>query len=79
MARYTGTIQWFSRAKGYGFIRRDDGGEYFVHHTAIRMEGFRALEGGERVTFEIGRGPRGDQAEEVHSLDRRDLNSFPLS
>lgn len=71
MARYTGTVEWFSRAKGFGFIRRDDGGEYFVHYTAIRMDGFRALEAGERVTFEIGVGPKGDQAEEVERAEER--------
>ena len=63
--RHKGVVQWFSRAKGYGFIREDGGSDLFVHHTGIRMDGFRALEGGERVTFEIGIGPRGAQAEEV--------------
>lgn len=63
--RRRGTVQWFSRAKGYGFIREDGGGDIFVHHTAIRVGGFRALEGGERVTYEIGTGPNGAQAEDV--------------
>ena len=65
MPRRKGTVQWFSRAKGYGFIREDGGGDLFVHHTGIRMKGFRALESGSRVTFEIGAGPRGAQAEDV--------------
>ena len=65
MMRRKGTVQWFSRAKGYGFLREDGGGDLFFHHTAIHMSGFRALEGGQRVTFEIGNGPRGAQAEEV--------------
>ena len=63
--RHKGVVQWFSRAKGYGFIREDGGGDIFVHHTGIRMSGFRALEAGERVTYEIGSGPRGAQAEDV--------------
>jgi len=72
MTRHKGTVAWFSRAKGYGFIRRDDGGDIFVHHTGIRVDGYRALEGGERVTFEIGVGPNGDQAEDVVPVDRKD-------
>ncbi len=65
MSRHTGTVSWFSRAKGYGFIKEDGGSDLFFHHTGIRMEGFRALEGGDRVSFEIGNGPRGAQAEDV--------------
>jgi len=65
MPRHTGTVSWFSRAKGYGFIKEDGGSDLFVHHTGIRMEGFRALEGGQRVSFEIGNGPKGAQAEDV--------------
>ena len=72
MTRHKGKVEWFSRAKGYGFIRRDGGGELFVHHTGIRGTGFRALESGERVTFEIGVGPKGDQAEDVVAVDRKD-------
>jgi len=72
MARYKGTVEWFSRAKGYGFIRKDGGGEIFVHYTGIAAEGFRALEGGTRVTFEIGWGPRGDQAEDVRPAGQND-------
>ena len=65
MPRRTGTVQWFSRAKGYGFIREDGGSDIFVHFSGIRAKGFRALEGGQRVSYEIGNGPRGAQAEEV--------------
>ncbi len=65
MPRHTGIVQWFSRAKGYGFIKEDGGSDLFVHHTAIRTEGFRALEGGQRVSFEVGSGPGGAQAEDV--------------
>jgi CspA family cold shock protein len=71
MPRRTGTVSWFSRAKGYGFIKEDGGGDLFVHHTGIRMAGFRALEGGDRVSFEIGNGPRGAQAEDVVREDSR--------
>ena len=65
MPRRTGTVQWFSRAKGYGFIREDDGSDIFVHFSGIRAKGYRALEGGQRVTYEIGAGPHGAQAEDV--------------
>lgn len=71
MPRHTGIVQWFSRAKGYGFIRDDAGGDLFVHHTGIRMSGFRALEADQRVTFEIGIGPRGAQAEDVETEEAR--------
>jgi CspA family cold shock protein len=71
MPRHTGTVSWFSRAKGYGFIKEDGGSDLFVHHTGIRMEGFRALEGGQRVSFEIGNGPKGAQAEDVVPDDSR--------
>ena len=50
----TGVVQWFSRAKGYGFIREDGGSDIFVHHSQIAGEGFRALETGERVRFSVG-------------------------
>ncbi len=71
MPRHVGTVQWFSRAKGYGFIKEDGGSDLFVHHSKIRMTGFRTLEGGDRVTFEIGTGPGGAQAEDVVREDSR--------
>jgi CspA family cold shock protein len=64
-----GVVQWFSRAKGYGFIREDGGSDIFVHHSQILGEGFRALETGQRVRYEIGDGPGGAQAIEVEPLD----------
>ncbi len=64
-----GVVQWFSRAKGYGFIREDGGSDIFVHHSQILGEGFRALETGQRVRYEIGDGPGGAQAIEVEQLD----------
>jgi CspA family cold shock protein len=57
--REVGTVKWFNDAKGYGFIERDGGGDVFVHHTAIQVEGFRTLGQGERVEFELTNGPKG--------------------
>jgi len=61
-----GTVKWFNNAKGYGFIEPDGGGgDVFVHHTAIQMEGFRTLTQGEEVTYESTEGPKGLQARNV--------------
>jgi cold shock protein len=64
----TGTVKWFNDAKGYGFISREDGADVFVHHTAILAEGFRTLNQGDRVSFEVGEGPKGPQARNVVRL-----------
>ena len=62
----TGTVKWFNNTKGYGFIAPDDGGEdVFVHHTAIKMEGYRKLVEGQKVEFEVTTGPKGFQAQNV--------------
>ena len=62
----TGTVKWFNDAKGFGFIAPDGGGkDVFCHHTAIEMDGFRTLAEGQRVTFEVTRGPKGLQAQHV--------------
>ena len=61
----TGTVKWFNDAKGFGFITREGGPDVFVHHTAIQAEGFRTLAEGQRVEFEVTRGPKGDQATNV--------------
>ena len=53
-----GTVKWFNSEKGYGFIAVDGGQDLFVHYTAIDMEGYRSLEDGQRVEFEVGQGPR---------------------
>ncbi|RME08595.1 MAG: cold-shock protein [Anaerolineae bacterium] len=66
--RYIGTVRWFNNRKGYGFIGREDGEDVFVHFTAIRMEGFRRLDEGQRVEFSIEEGPKGIQAADVVPL-----------
>lgn len=64
----TGRVKWFSAEKGYGFLEREDGGDVFVHYSAINGEGFRTLNEGERVEFEIVEGDRGPQAANVVRL-----------
>jgi cold shock protein len=61
----TGTVKWFSAEKGYGFISREDGPDVFVHHSAITMPGFRTLEEGQRVEFDVGPGRKGEEAQNV--------------
>ncbi|MCH9007482.1 MAG: cold-shock protein [Calditrichaeota bacterium] len=63
--RETGTIKWFNSTKGYGFITRDQGGDIFVHYTSIRGEGYRTLEEGMKVEFEVTDGQKGPQAQDV--------------
>jgi CspA family cold shock protein len=60
-----GKVKWFSKEKGYGFIEKDGGGDIFVHYTGIAGTGYRNLEEGERVSFEIVEGQRGPQAVNV--------------
>lgn len=66
--RETGTVKWFNNAKGYGFISRDMGEDVFVHHTAIQGTGFRTLDEGQRVEFNVEQGPKGLQATNVTPL-----------
>jgi len=62
----TGTVKWFNDAKGFGFITQDNGGEdVFCHHTAIAAEGFRTLAEGQKVSFDVTKGPKGLQAQNV--------------
>ncbi len=65
----TGVVKWFNDAKGFGFITQDGGGEdVFCHHTAINAEGFRSLAEGQKVEFEVKRGPKGLQAANVRVI-----------
>ncbi len=60
-----GRVKWFNPEKGYGFIERDDGGDVFVHFSAIQSEGFKTLNEGDQVEFEVVEGQRGPQAANV--------------
>ncbi|HEV2089143.1 MAG TPA: cold-shock protein [Cryptosporangiaceae bacterium] len=60
-----GTVKWFNSEKGYGFIAVDNGADVFVHYSAIQMDGYKALEDGQRVEFEVTQGPKGPQADAV--------------
>ena len=60
-----GKVKWFNNEKGFGFISRDGGADVFVHHTAIQGEGYKSLEEGQAVEFEVTHGPKGEQASNV--------------
>ena len=63
--KVTGTVKWFNDSKGFGFICREDGPDVFVHHSSIQGEGFKTLAEGQKVSFDITKGPKGDQASNV--------------
>ena len=63
-----GTVKWFSNQKGYGFITSETGKDVFVHHTAIQGEGYKSLEEGQQVEFDVQQGPKGEQATNVTKI-----------
>ncbi len=64
----TGVVKWFNDTKGFGFISRQGGEDVFVHHSAIQSNGFRSLQEGQQVQFNVVKGPKGWQAERVQVL-----------
>jgi CspA family cold shock protein len=75
--RSQGTVKWFNPEKGYGFITRDDGPDLFVHHSAIQGTGFKTLNEGERVEFDVVQGQKGPAAENLVRLDAPAGGSAP--
>lgn len=63
-----GTVKWFNNSKGFGFIEQDGGKDVFVHHSSIQMEGFKSLDEGTRVSFDLVEGPKGPAAENVKKM-----------
>src|SRR5207253_8607121 len=68
VSKEQGTVKWFNASKGYGFIQRQTGEDVFVHFSAIQMDGYKSLNEGQTVEFEVKKGPKGLQAENVVSL-----------
>jgi CspA family cold shock protein len=63
-----GTVKWFNNQKGYGFITPEEGNDVFVHHSAIQGDGYKSLEEGQKVEFNVEKGPKGEQATNVVKL-----------
>jgi CspA family cold shock protein len=66
--KQTGTVKWFNESKGFGFIQREGGPDVFAHYTNIIGEGFRSLHEGQKVSFTIGEGKKGPQAENIEAV-----------
>jgi cold shock protein len=66
--REQGTVKWFNNEKGYGFISRESGDDVFVHHSAIQGAGFKSLNEGDSIEFDVAKGPKGLQAQNVVKL-----------
>ncbi|MFH1459719.1 MAG: cold-shock protein [Candidatus Omnitrophota bacterium] len=63
-----GKVKWFNNQKGYGFITKEDGSDVFLHYSAIQGDGFKTMEEGQEVEFEVAQGPKGEQAVNVTKL-----------
>ena len=68
MAQYKGEIKWFNNAKGYGFVGHENGPDVFVHYSSIQTDGYKSLNAGDRVEFDIIQGEKGPQADQVSRL-----------
>ncbi len=66
--RKTGRVKWFNTTKGYGFITQEGGDDVYVHHSAIQEQGFKTLDEGQTVEFDVTQGPKGPQAEKVTKI-----------
>ncbi|NPE20898.1 MULTISPECIES: cold shock domain-containing protein [unclassified Fusibacter] len=64
-----GTVKWFNAEKGFGFITSEDGNDVFAHYSQIKKDGYKTLEEGEKVTFDVVNGPKGPQAENINVVD----------
>ncbi len=69
MERFRGSVKWFNNTKGYGFLGRDGGADVFIHFSAIAMEGYKSLQEGDQVEFEIVQGQKGPQAANVTKIN----------